>query len=1459
MNSTTPGSRRPSTRLHNRHRRRPSLEALESLCLMSVDLLVTNIAATSPTALAQGETVSLSYTIKNQGTTTAVQTNTYDDFYFSTKPIFDNTAQRLTYGDNRGRDAYPLAAGASYTRSYTYGPPRGTAPGTYYLFVFADTGNQQPESDETNNVSAPLAFTYIALPDLVVTNIATTSPTALAQGQAVSLNYTIKNQGTNTAVQTNTYDDLYLSTKPTFDNTAQRLTYGDSRGRDAFPLAPGASYTRSYTYGPPRGTAPGTYYLFVFADTGNNLDESDETNNTSPAVSFTYIALPDLVVTNIATTGDTALAQGQAVSLNYTIKNQGTNTAVQTNTYDDLYLSTKPIFDNTAQRLTYGDSRGRDAFPLAPGASYTRSYTYGPPRGTAPGTYYLFVFADTGNNLDESDETNNTSPAVSFTYIALPDLVVTNIATTGDTALAQGQAVSLNYTIKNQGTNTAVQTNTYDDLYLSTKPIFDNTAQRLTYGDSRGRDAFPLAPGASYTRSYTYGPPRGTAPGTYYLFVFADTGNNLDESDETNNTSPAVSFTYIALPDLVVTNISGPSGPIVPGEPFTLNYTIKNQGTNTAVQTNTYDDLYLSTKPTFDNTAQRLTYGDSRGRDAFPLAPGASYTRSYTYSLPRSSAPGTYYLYVVADTGNNLDESDETNNVSAPFVINPNAPDLLVTSFTGPATAVAGEAFGLSWTVKNQGDIPASNASIVDQVYYSTKATFDSTAVALGSAYLRPNAGTPIASGASYTQSVSATLPGSLPPGVYYLYVKTDANNTQAEFNETNNVSAPLTVATDKPDLVVATFTGPTAPIVPGESLRLSWTVKNQGTVAAGAAFIEDQVYYSTSATFDASAIPLGSAYPRPNAGTPIAAGASYTQTVDTALPAALAPGTYYLYVKTDNRDFQVETNETNNVSSPLTVAADKPDLVVTSLVGPDTGVVPGTPFSLTWVVKNQGTIAANSSLIADQLYYSAKPTFDSSAIAFGPSTTRPDPTTPIAAGGSYTQTVTANLPSSLAAGTYYLYVRTDNLNSQVETDETNNVSAPFSTSPNRPNLTLTAVTATPTTIVPGTTASVAWTVKNVGSVAAGGTWTDGVYLSADATFDSSDIVLRTLTRPNALASGDSYNQATTVTLPGTVNYGKYYLLIVTDAGSDQAESDETDNVSAVAISLVSSGATPAITVSPTSGLRTTKSGGSTTFSVVLASRPDSDVVVPVSSSNPSEGTVSTTSLTFTRANWSSPRTVTVQGINDGAVGDVSYQIVFGAAVTADPAYQGLTPPPITVVNVDDIARNPIPTVTDFVVNDGAAQRSKVNSLTLRFNSVVTLAAGAISVVDQADGSSVGVTTSLATVNGKTEVTVTFTGDGIVGGSLADGRYTLTMDATKVTDAANQNPATNYTADFFRLFGDANGDGGVDNADAYAFRQTFGTKATDVGYLWYLDYDGDGTIDRATDAAQLTARNRKKV
>ncbi|MBI5509652.1 MAG: Ig-like domain-containing protein, partial [Deltaproteobacteria bacterium] len=99
----------------------------------------------------------------------------------------------------------------------------------------------------------------------------------------------------------------------------------------------------------------------------------------------------------------------------------------------------------------------------------------------------------------------------------------------------------------------------------------------------------------------------------------------------------------------------------------------------------------------------------------------------------------------------------------------------------------------------------------------------------------------------------------------------------------------------------------------------------------------------------------------------------------------------------------------------------------------------------------------------------------------------------------------------------------------------------------------------------------------------------------------------------------------------------------------------------------------------------TTEGGGAATFSVVLNSRPAADVSVSFDSNDTSEGTVAVTSLLFTPNNWNAPQTVTVTGVDDNnADGNQTYAIHFTATTSSDPAYAAITPPDVTVTNIDN-------------------------------------------------------------------------------------------------------------------------------------------------------------------------------
>lgn len=108
------------------------------------------------------------------------------------------------------------------------------------------------------------------------------------------------------------------------------------------------------------------------------------------------------------------------------------------------------------------------------------------------------------------------------------------------------------------------------------------------------------------------------------------------------------------------------------------------------------------------------------------------------------------------------------------------------------------------------------------------------------------------------------------------------------------------------------------------------------------------------------------------------------------------------------------------------------------------------------------------------------------------------------------------------------------------------------------------------------------------------------------------------------------------------------------------------------------------LTIGAPSG-STTEVGGTATFTLRLNSRPTADVVYYLVSTNTAEGVLSPATLTFTTANWATPQTVTVTGVDDLVDdGNQPWAVAVQSIRTTDPAYAVLYPANVVITNVDN-------------------------------------------------------------------------------------------------------------------------------------------------------------------------------
>jgi hypothetical protein len=253
---------------------------------------------------------------------------------------------------------------------------------------------------------------------------------------------------------------------------------------------------------------------------------------------------------------------------------------------------------------------------------------------------------------------------------------------------------------------------------------------------------------------------------------------------------------------------------------------------------------------------------------------------------------------------------------------------------------------------------------------------------------------------------------------------------------------------------------------------------------------------------------------------------------------------------------------------------------------------------------------------------------------------------------------------------------------------------------------------------------------------------------------------------------------------------------------------------------------------------------------------------------------------------------------------------VYGGQYLAAGDFDGNGAPDLIVGTADDYTSGSItnvagllynnttaaPTVTSLQINDGSVQRSEVRSIQVTFSTQVTFAgtgtvnqnaAAAFQLQHMQNLTSVAnLQASVDNSSGKTVVTLSFTTTGnaitevdpvsiqgtansVLGPSLADGRYQLTIFSNKVSangQALNGGgPSGNYVTPteavgstglhLWRLFGDVTGDGVNDPTDLNTFRLAFNTNNQNPGsgYLAFLDANNDGVID-PTDLNQYRTR-----
>ena len=300
----------------------------------------------------------------------------------------------------------------------------------------------------------------------------------------------------------------------------------------------------------------------------------------------------------------------------------------------------------------------------------------------------------------ETNTNNNCSTAVAVTVGSLqsPDLIVLS-QSVSDSTLRTGASFTLNTTVRNLGDTTAAATTLR--YYRSTNSFISRSFDTLVGTNSVGA----LAASATSPESISL-----TAPGSAGRYYYGACVDSVPGELDTSNNCSTGFLVSVGFPDLIISSRSVNDRTGVTGASFTLNVTVRNQGTGTAAATTlTY---YRSTNSTISST-DTLVGTDS----VSSLAASATSPESIDLTVPDSAR--TYYYGACVDSV--PAESDTSNNCSTGVRVRLGPPDLVISSFSiSDSTVTAGDNFIITATVLNRGIATAQQTTLK---YYWRRST----------------------------------------------------------------------------------------------------------------------------------------------------------------------------------------------------------------------------------------------------------------------------------------------------------------------------------------------------------------------------------------------------------------------------------------------------------------------------------------------------------------------------------------------------------------------------------------------------------------------------------------------------------------------------------------------------------------------------------------------------------------
>ena len=416
-------------------------------------------------------------------------------------------------------------------------------------------------------------------------------------------------------------------------------------------------------------------YLYVASSGSDNLPPS---LHVFEIIRQTDTGLPDLTPQQFSLVGRNQLESDEEFGGHLTLIASNIGETVSSSFHVGLYLSTD-VEITIEDELLVGGREFESGLAAGSSTEVVITSLLAIPDNIEPGYYFIGALLDESGVNVESNEDNNTAVIPIEIIQSLPDLKPTLFSIDGGHLLEVGETIGDRISIEVANIGDADSESFNIGIYISEDSNV-TTDDRLLIGGRESEGALAAGDSRQVDVASIMQIPTDLDPGYYFIGVVVDELNGNEESNEANNTAVICLGLEVRMPDLSIAEFRTLGGfTFAPGQEIgeRIHALMRNQGDANA-SGSFYIDFYLSDDAEITREDQ-LLLGGREHDDDLDLGDTRTVTVTRQAAIPEDAAAGWQYMGIVLDAGDDVVESNESNNTKAipVLIVSGDPPDAL--------------------------------------------------------------------------------------------------------------------------------------------------------------------------------------------------------------------------------------------------------------------------------------------------------------------------------------------------------------------------------------------------------------------------------------------------------------------------------------------------------------------------------------------------------------------------------------------------------------------------------------------------------------------------------------------------------------------------------------------------------------------------------------------------------------